>query len=379
MRYERRAAKPFRTASWTSACLSNAWVAVFGCDGDGPFEWRPAALSSHTDLRSKGVIQDGAEYNLQYSRDGCPRVRTGNCATTGAPGLMAEFSIGFLHSAHDAGLSFWCPCCRNSCSASLEYAKFSCFMAPDLKSKIISLLATSPMKIGDLPGEVFSTGSSAISPGDLYVAGLNPGFGTAYRKVRSHVEDWSLEHYSAYLDQCWNERCWNEDCYGKQEKSSCKCKRGTNAHQKAVQQMIHRARPGLDPRNVFATNAVFVKSDSAATFRKETGFTMFQAFESCWPVHQLFLSIVQPRVILSLGYAEGTSAFSLFGRKAARVGDSRSFSVPGRKFASFKWRNMTFDIGEQQFNCLVVGVRHPSYVPDATNTKEFSDLFSTDT
>lgn len=253
-------------------------------------------------------------------------------------------------------------------------------MAPDIKSEIIHRLekppsATTPhLKIADLPGEVFSSGSSAVTPGDLYIAGLNPGSGNAYRSIRSHVEDWSLEHYSAYVDQCWNERCWNEDCYGIQEKSACSCVRGSSAHQKAVQQMIRRAGPGLDPRCVFATNAVFVKSSSAESFSGETGCKLLDAFETCWPVHQFLLSIVRPKVILSLGYSEGASAFSLFGKKAVRSGEAGSFSVPGRKYASFKWKRMSFVVEDQEFECSVVGVRHPSYVPDAANSKEFSDL-----
>ena len=249
-------------------------------------------------------------------------------------------------------------------------------MSPEIKLAIVQLLLASPDQIGDLPGEVFSTGSKALAPSDLYVVGLNPGFGCSYRTIRSHVEDWSLDHYSAFLDQCWKEQCWNKDSYGMQTMSGCGCVKGVDKHQQAVQRLIQRARPGIDRRRVFATNAVFAKSDSEDSCRQETGLTLSRAFDSCWPIHQLFLTIIQPRVILSLGYAEGASAFSLFGRKAAQIGEVRSHSVHGRKFPSFKWANMTFNLGAANITCLVVGVRHPSYVPDAANTQEFSDLLA---
>jgi hypothetical protein len=122
---------------------------------------------------------------------------------------------------------------------------------------------------------------------------------------------------------------------------------------------------------VFATNAIFAKSDSAVSFLKETGLSLKKAFDACWPMHQFFLSQVRPRVILCLGY----DAFSLFKGTGSLVGCDGSHSVHGRKFPSFKWAEMKFNLGdEDNISTLVVGIRHPSYVPDAANTREFSDL-----
>lgn len=245
----------------------------------------------------------------------------------------------------------------------------------NLKAQILQLLDQMPGNFAALPGEVFSTGMLSLARGAFYLVGLNPGCGSSYPTIRNHVANWSLDSYSAFLNQCWGKRCWNVDCYALQAGANCNCPRGTARHQKAVQKIIERAQPGADPRSVFATNAIFAKSDSADSFRQETRLSLTKAFDACWPIHQFFLSQVRPRVILSLGYAEDASAFSFFRGKANEVGSIYCHpAVPGRKFPSFKWADVKFRLGEEDVATLVVGIRHPSYVRDAADTQEFSDL-----
>ena len=240
--------------------------------------------------------------------------------------------------------------------------------------RLLQLIDQMPGDFANLPGEVFSTGALAMAPGDLYVVGLNPGFGNVYPTIRDHVAEWSLESFSAFTDQCWNERCWNTDCRGLQVDARCTCQRGTHPHQIAVRRIVERARPGLDIRSVFATNAIFARSHSADSFSTEVGLSLGKAFSVCWPIHRYFLSIVRPRVIVSLGYMDGSSAFDLFKRKASLVSSVDAHFVPGRKFASFKWAEMTFELEAVKLSALVVGVRHPSYVPDAADNETFAHL-----
>jgi hypothetical protein len=249
-------------------------------------------------------------------------------------------------------------------------------MFAHVQKEIVELLDCSPAGIGNLPGEVFSSGIEALSKGDLYIAGLNPGGGVSYPSLHNHVRDWSWSNYSAFIDQCWKQSCWDADCYGMQRNSNCACTRGTDSHQRAVQRMVARADLGLDLRKVFATNAVFVKSNSGDSFYEETGLTLKDAFENCWPIHELLLSIVWPRAILSLGYQIGKSAYSFFKTKATQVGKEGSFTVAGRTFPSFRWAQMTFDVRGRTMRCLVVGIRHPSYVPDAADCPEFTSLLA---
>lgn len=238
------------------------------------------------------------------------------------------------------------------------------------------MLDRSPAGLGNLPGEVFSSGIEAVSKGEFYIVGLNPGGGLSYPSLRDHVSDWSWSNYSAFLDQCWRQACWDADCYGLQRDINCACMRGTNRHQRAVQRMAARAAPGLDLRRVFATNAVFVKSNSSQSFNGETGLTLREAFDHCWPIHELFLSIVRPRVVLSLGFSSAGSAYSFFKDKATEVGTEESFTIANRKYPSFRWAQMAFDVRGQTMHCLVVGIRHPSWVPDATDCPEFTSLLA---
>ncbi|MFA5941847.1 MAG: hypothetical protein WC809_21060 [Sinimarinibacterium sp.] len=243
------------------------------------------------------------------------------------------------------------------------------------KADIVRLLNEMPGSFANLPGEIFSSGLSALTPGDFYLAGLNPMAGSRYPTLRDHIADWRLDSFSAFLHQCWNKTCWNVDCYGLQHSLQCTHERGTDRHQMAVRRLMERARPGFDLARLFATNAVFARSASASSFQKENGLSMAQAFDVCWPLHKYFLSIVRPSIILCLGYQQGGSAYSLFSRKAAGglVTPVSSFTA-GRKFPSFKSTEMTFDINGGRLSCLIVGIRHPSYVPDAADTSEFAEL-----
>lgn len=251
-------------------------------------------------------------------------------------------------------------------------------MRSELKQEIMHLMDEMPKHFAELPGEVFSTGAKSLARGDFYLAGVNPMAGQRYPSIRSHVANWDLYLYSAFLDQCWEKECWNRDCYGFQNSLDCKHGRGRNRHQVAVRNIMERASPGFDLKTLFATNAVFASSASAQGFSTETGLTLLQAFEACWPLHQYFLRIVRPRFILCLGYQDSGSAFWLLKRKAVRgsVEPLSSHKAPGRKFASFKSARMMFDSGAGELSTVVVGVRHPSYVPDAANTAEFSELIA---
>jgi hypothetical protein len=244
------------------------------------------------------------------------------------------------------------------------------------RSQILALLDRMPNGFADLPGEVFSSGWSALTKGKFYLAGLNPMAGIRYRTVREHVANWTLNSFSAFHEQCWKKECWNQDCYGLQSTLRCSHQRGADRHQQAVQVMMKRAAPGIELARLFATNAIFARSARAGSFSRENQMSLARGFEACWPLHEFFLSIVRPRVILCLGYQDDGSPFSLFKRKAERgsVGCIDAFTPAGRRYASFKSARMTFDVFHQKLHCLVVGIRHPSYVKDAADTPEFGDL-----
>lgn len=142
--------------------------------------------------------------------------------------------------------------------------------------------------------------------------------------------------------------------------------------------MMKRAAPNSDLTTVFATNAIFARSESMQSLASETGFSLVQAFDVCWPLHEYFLGIVRPRVIMCLGSQEQGSAYWLFKRKAVRgsIEPLLSHAPTGWKYAAFKSARMSFELSTGTLSCLVVGVRHPSYVQHAADRPEFSRLIA---
>lgn len=225
----------------------------------------------------------------------------------------------------------------------------------------------------DLKGEVFSSGLDSLVNGDIYIVGLNPMYGTKYRTIREHVESWSFSNYSAFRDQCWQKSCWEIDCYGFQNELSCSCKRGDSKHQKAVLDIIEIIKPKCNPSTIFATNAVFVCSKSADNFSKEHNLSLSDAFEICWPIHQFFLSIVRPKIIICLGLSEYNSSYSLFKKKGNVSKFIDPLKLNGRKFPSIKCDNACFIIDNLELKTKILGIRHPSYVCDAS-VPEFKNI-----
>lgn len=238
---------------------------------------------------------------------------------------------------------------------------------------------------GKLKGEVFSSGWDTLTKGDIYVMGLNPGSGDSYCSISDHVANWKWKNYSAFLDQCWENVCWNRDSYGPQISSEChkteSCKRGNDRQQKATSKIITATLDALgvrqDVRKVFATNAVFAKSQSAETFNVEVSkqghanLTLKKAWDICWPVHQYMLSRVQPQVIVCLGHAEPGSAYSFMRRVCAVSPDNHDRQVTGKnKCADFKWCQAVLPKSDDlnianEHKVLLVGIRHPAYMPNA--------------
>ncbi len=213
--------------------------------------------------------------------------------------------------------------------------------------------------LGDMEqrrGEVFSSGIDTLQQGPLYILGLNPGGnGASYLKISEHVAKWDLERYSAFCDQCWNPKCWKLDSFGRQESLQCGCVRGGHRHQKAVKNIAGCMIPGIDIKSVFATNAIFLASTAANTFRNETGYSLKDAWKKCWKVHRYLLARILPKVILCLGYGKYDSAFSLL------QGESKSALPTQTHRRLFKWFEGKFSVDDTVLCSLVVGVFHPSY------------------
>jgi hypothetical protein len=116
---------------------------------------------------------------------------------------------------------------------------------------------------------------------------------------------------------------------------------------------------GATPASLFSANAVFARSTSKSALRQQTGFGLADWWNACWPVHQRFLAIVQPRLIITLGYGEGSSAFGLLRGKAGYPEPGRLTDEGPRGGWYFE---AELDIGlGRSLSSMIVGVPHPSY------------------
>ena len=120
---------------------------------------------------------------------------------------------------------------------------------------------------------------------------------------------------------------------------------------------------GAAPEKTFCTNAVFVRSQDQHKLKGAWDLW----WDHCWPVHQIFLDIVRPRVVVCLGCGPQASAWAML-RLSQRHIDASYKDVAHWKdggvepVAEGKWSNrvdLRLASGEP-YSCAVLGLPHPS-------------------
>ena len=137
-------------------------------------------------------------------------------------------------------------------------------------------------------GSVFYSGRSAFSrPASLYLVGLNPG-GSPERQATETV-DADLDQFrtqaaewSAYADERWEGR-----------------PAGTCGMQPRVLRML--AQLNLNPRQIPASNVVFVRSRNEAALQAEKRHLL----AACWPVHAAVIAALGVRTVVCFGGTAG--------------------------------------------------------------------------
>lgn len=198
-------------------------------------------------------------------------------------------------------------------------------------------------------GVVLNNGGSSLRRGMLYLMGFNPGGspGTIQPTVLESIQELKHDH-CAFTDECWT-KSHPVDCHI----DECK---GNSRHQRTVCALVNTLDLEVNIKDVFATNAVFLRSQSQDTLKLP-----WDLWEKCWPVHRLLLSIVHPKLILCLGNGDGLSAFSLLRSKFSGAPIVQHCGPNG--FRDGKWfagRVAVGQVGPQELECVVVGVPHPS-------------------
>ena len=125
-------------------------------------------------------------------------------------------------------------------------------------------------------GTILYSSCDTLTPGRYYFLGLNPGGSDeGTDRIKQSLENLSKWKKNAYLDQSW------------------RCQPGTHPLQQNFKVLFKEL--VKDPASVCASNLIFRRSVN------ERGAGGWQMAELCWPVHEVILGIVQPRVIITFG------------------------------------------------------------------------------
>lgn len=210
------------------------------------------------------------------------------------------------------------------------------------------LIERLPDEILNRGGQILYSGIDTVRRGDFYFLGFNPAAdGTNAPLGDMRIED---KNWSAYTCQCWM-------CKGKCDPRTCP-KRGGAKHQKNVKQIMSQL--GLDPKETFSTNFLFVESDDVPKLKKERFFR--DHVDACWHVHKTLLAVVRPTYIVCLGNGKWDSAYSLVREKADDKSSERYGEERIGRCVAFKSFAAKFELDcGKPLETTVVGLLHPSY------------------
>ncbi len=203
--------------------------------------------------------------------------------------------------------------------------------------------------IADRPGAVLFSGRNTLVRGSLYVMGWNPGGRTEGPSAENGTIGGSLEHvpedWSSYADEVYDRSGQPSELQGR------------------IRTVFEAL--GADPRQTFATNALFERSPGEEELVQRNDGVWRLWWDHCWPVHQLFLHVVRPRVIVCLGCGPDPSTFELLRLTKDEPGRPLPWNWPSPREEPAELgklrENVLFDLGDfDKHRCTVVGLPHPS-------------------
>ncbi|MFL5739898.1 MAG: hypothetical protein ACJ75B_06745 [Flavisolibacter sp.] len=126
-------------------------------------------------------------------------------------------------------------------------------------------------------GSFLYSSINTLKKGDYYLLGINPG-GSGGQTLKSSLDNLPKKLSNDYDDD------WSE---------TKKYTPGGAPLQNRLRSLFADVNVSLE--NVCATNLVFIKS------KNQKGIAIWELAEKCWPVHRLFLNIVEPKYIITFG------------------------------------------------------------------------------
>ena len=188
-------------------------------------------------------------------------------------------------------------------------------------------------------GGIIYSSHETICARDVYLIGMNPG-GTGG---------------SVTLDQCRVGNMTRTD----NELLDADWDYGVGQHpiQKRAIWLLEKL--GLEPRKVFTTNLVFMQSNQVKTFKEKTGLDIKDIIKKCWSVHEAFLSIVRPSLILAFGNDEIPYKSPYSYMRKIYNGKESPPPIPAG-YSNWKLKGFKATIAGRE-NVFVAGLPHLSY------------------
>ena len=182
----------------------------------------------------------------------------------------------------------------------------------------------------DRTGCIFYSAARTLTRGDIYILGLNPG-GDSGPTITQDLDNLSSKKDNAYLDEKWENRAGSYD-----------------PGQAPLQRRLAWLAGALGYRleDLCASNLIFMKS------RDATGIDYPRDADICWPVHELVIDIVRPRLILTFG----NSAVSPYSYLHQRFGGDEEAIPSGHG----SWRCAGFESKVAGHKTFVAGLPHLS-------------------
>ncbi|MBD64738.1 MAG: hypothetical protein CME62_06000 [Halobacteriovoraceae bacterium] len=202
----------------------------------------------------------------------------------------------------------------------------------------------------DLKGAVFYGANNTLKVNDLYIMGINPGGGDGTELVPNLKEDimaFKNRNICAYTDENW---CGG-DFY-------CPEKAGTHKFQKRIKYLVNLF--SHDINSVFGTNLIFRQTQDV------NNLDFWKEAEAYWPVHDYFISLIRPKLVICIGNSESRSAYSFIKNKF-NVEDIANYRA-GHGNYKIKYTRISI----QNRETYILGIPHISYYEP--NKQELLDL-----
>ncbi|WP_026344714.1 hypothetical protein [Oceanimonas smirnovii] len=170
------------------------------------------------------------------------------------------------------------------------------------KNRLPELAKTQLSDLLNQPGCILYSSHKTLKPGDIYLMGFNPG-GAGGKPLSHHIDGMLDYDKNAYIDESWSNL-------------KGESKKGASPLQKRVCWIIQSL--GYNPKDVCASNLIFFQSRAAVDID-------YSLAETCWPVHEAIIDIVQPKIILTFG----NSAISPYGYLKSVYGGEEDVAPSG--------------------------------------------------